>query len=54
VCSGSPSPTLGTNIGTAYVPLDSGADGAKVELDIKGKRQEATFCALPFFSRTRK
>ena len=54
VCSGSPSPTLGTNIGTAYVPLDAGAIGAKVELDIKGKRQEATFCALPFFSRTRK
>jgi aminomethyltransferase len=54
VCSGSPSPTLGTNIGTAYVPLDSGSDGAKVEIDIKGKRQAATFCALPFFSRTRK
>jgi aminomethyltransferase len=54
VCSGSPSPTLDTNIGTAYVPLDSGAIGAPVELDIKGKRQEARFCALPFFSRTRK
>ena len=54
VCSGSPSPTLDTNIGTAYVPLDSGALGARVEIDIKGRRQEATFCALPFFSRTRK
>ena len=54
VCSGSPSPTLDTNIGTAYVPLDSGAIGAPVELDIKGKRQAAQFCALPFFSRTRK
>ena len=54
VCSGSPSPTLETNIGTAYVPLDAGAIGAPVDLDIKGKRQEARFCALPFFSRTRK
>jgi aminomethyltransferase len=54
ICSGSPSPTLGTNIGTAYVPLDAGAPGEKAELDIKGKRQEIEFCALPFFSRTRK
>ncbi len=54
VCSGSPSPTLGTNIGTAYVPLDAGAVGGRVEIDIKGKRQEATVRALPFFSRTRK
>ncbi|MFN0008825.1 MAG: glycine cleavage system aminomethyltransferase GcvT [Planctomycetota bacterium] len=54
VCSGSPSPTLGTNIGTAYVPLDSGQPGDPVELDIKGKRQAARFRALPFFSRTRK
>jgi aminomethyltransferase len=54
VCSGSPSPTLGTNIGTAYVPMDAGAAGGSVALDIKGKRQEARFRALPFFSRTRK
>jgi aminomethyltransferase len=54
VCSGSPSPTLGTNIGTAYVPLGSGSPGDPVELDIKGKRQAARFRALPFFSSTRK
>jgi aminomethyltransferase len=54
VVSGSVSPTLGTNIGTAYVPLAHGAAGAEVEIDIKGKRQKATFCDLPFFSRTRK
>jgi aminomethyltransferase len=54
VVSGAVSPTLGTNIGTAYVPLSIGEPGSKVELDIKGKRQDATFCALPFFSRTRK
>jgi aminomethyltransferase len=54
VVSGSVSPTLGTNIATAYVPLALGEPGTAVELDIKGKRQECTFCALPFFSRTRK
>jgi aminomethyltransferase len=54
VVSGSVSPTLSTNIGTAYVPIAHGAVGTSVELDVKGKRQPATFCALPFFSRTRK
>jgi aminomethyltransferase len=54
VCSGSPSPTLDTNIGTAYVPIGIGKSGEACQLDIKGKRQDAVFCALPFFSRTRK
>ena len=54
VCSGSPSPTLGTNVGTAYVPLGAGAPGDTAELDVKGKRQAARFRELPFFSRTRK
>jgi aminomethyltransferase len=54
VCSGSPSPTLDTNIGTVYVPIGIGKPGEKCQIDIKGKRQDAEFCALPFFSRTRK
>ncbi len=54
VASGSVSPTLDTNIGTAFVPASVDEARAKVEIDIKGKRQEASFCALPFFSRTRK
>ena len=54
VCSGSPSPTLETNIATGYVPVGLGQPGEKCELDIKGKRQEAEFCSTPFFSRTRK
>ena len=54
IVSGSVSPTLNTNLGTAYVSLAHGKLGDKVELDIKGKRQDATFCAVPFFSRTRK
>lgn len=54
VVSGSVSPTVNANIGTCYVPVERGAPGSACELDIKGKRQSATFCALPFFSRTRK
>lgn len=54
VVSGSVSPTLNTNIGTAYVPVALGEPGTAAEIDVKGKRQQATFCALPFFSRTRK
>ncbi len=54
VVSGSVSPTLGTNIATGYVPVGLGEPGSRGELDVKGKRQEVTFCAIPFFSRTRK
>ncbi|MCY2961607.1 MAG: glycine cleavage system aminomethyltransferase GcvT [Planctomycetota bacterium] len=54
VVSGSVSPTCNTNIGTAYVPVALGEPGTAAEIDVKGKRQQATFCALPFFSRTRK
>jgi aminomethyltransferase len=54
IVSGSVSPTIGANIGTGYVPMTHGHPGDPVEIDIKGKRQAATFCALPFFSRTRK
>ncbi len=54
VVSGSVSPTLDTNIGTAYTELACGKPGEACEIDLKGKRQPARFCALPFFSRTRK
>jgi aminomethyltransferase len=54
VVSGSVSPTVKSNIGTCYVPVAHGKPGDPVEIDIKGKRQAATYCTLPFFSRTRK
>ena len=54
VCSGAPSPTLGTNIATAYVALDGDAPGEQLELDFKGRRQPCELRALPFFSRTRR
>jgi aminomethyltransferase len=54
VCSGSVSPTLGTNIATAYVRLGADAEGTELALDVRGKRQPCTVHALPFYSRTRK
>jgi aminomethyltransferase len=57
VCSGAPSPTLDTNIATAYLELASGVatdPGTVLALDFRGKRQPCTLHALPFFSRTRK
>ena len=53
VCSGSVSPTLGTNIATGYVPLDAGEPGTELELDLRGKRQAVQVAPLPFYSRTR-
>jgi aminomethyltransferase len=54
VCSGSVSPTLETNIGTAHVRLGVEGPGQELELDFRGKRQPCTVQELPFFSRTRK
>lgn len=54
VCSGAVSPTLETNIGTGYIPLELATGGAQLEMDIRGKRQTVELCNLPFYSRTRK
>ena len=48
------SPTLDTNIGSAYVKLGHDEPGRRLELDVRGKRQACTVQDLPFFSRTRK
>ncbi len=54
VCSGAVSPTLGTNIGSAYVRLGHDAPDTELELSIRGKRQPCRVRELPFYSRTRK
>ena len=53
ICSGAVSPTLDTNIATAYVPPELAEPGTELEMDIRGRRQPVTLCALPFYSRTR-
>jgi aminomethyltransferase len=54
VTSGAVSPTVGANIGAAYLDLGEDQVGGTVEMDIRGRRQECVICDLPFFSRTRK
>ena len=54
VCSGAVSPTLDTNIGTGYVPVELAVPGTELEMDIRGKRQTVTLVEQPFYSRTRK
>ncbi|MEZ6014204.1 MAG: glycine cleavage system aminomethyltransferase GcvT [Planctomycetota bacterium] len=58
VCSGAVSPTLGKNIGSAYLPVDLAAElkasGGTIDMDLRGKRQACQVVDLPFYSRTRK
>lgn len=49
VRSGTMSPTLGIPIGTAYVPPGSAAEGAALEIEIRGKRIPATVQKMPFY-----
>lgn len=49
VCSGSPSPTLGINIGTAYVAVPHDAPTAALAMDIRGVRHPIKLHALPFY-----
>jgi aminomethyltransferase len=53
VCSGSPSPTLGTNIGTAYVTVPHDSPTTELAMDIKGVRHPIKLHALPFYKRER-
>ncbi len=54
IASGGVSPTLGTNIGSAYVRLGLDREGTELELDVRGKRQACRVRELPFYSRTRR
>jgi aminomethyltransferase len=54
IASGGVSPTLDTNIGSAFVRLGHDAEGRELELDVRGRRQPCTVRELPFYSRTRK
>jgi aminomethyltransferase len=49
VRSGTMSPTLGIPIGTAYVPVESSAEGSPLEIEIRGKRVPAVVQKMPFY-----
>jgi aminomethyltransferase len=49
VCSGTMSPTLGTPIGTAYLPTAAAKVGTQFEVEIRGKRVAATVTKPPFY-----
>jgi aminomethyltransferase len=51
VTSGSPSITLGKNIGLAYLPADCRKVGATFEVGIRGRRAQAEVVATPFYKR---
>jgi aminomethyltransferase len=49
VCSGTMSPTLGTPIGTCYLPAALSKEGTAFEIEIRGKRVPATVVKPPFY-----
>ncbi|MEX0717000.1 MAG: glycine cleavage system aminomethyltransferase GcvT [Planctomycetaceae bacterium] len=51
VTSGTFSPTLERPIAMGYVPAEFAAAGTAVEVDIRGKREQAKVVALPFYKR---
>ena len=53
VCSGSISPTLDTNIATAYVRSEFAAPGTELGFRIKDKTEACTVTELPFYKRQR-
>jgi aminomethyltransferase len=54
VRSGAVSPTLNTNIGTAYIERAHAAPGTELEMEIRGKATPIRVHPLPFYSRKRK
>ena len=51
VTSGSPSPTLGKNIGLGYVPKAMAKIGSPLQIEIRGKRIDAKVVKTPFYQR---
>ena len=49
VTSGAPSPSLGYNIGLAYLPTEWSKKKTKINIEIRGKRHSAEVVATPFY-----
>lgn len=50
--SGSPSPTLGKNIGLGYLPAEMAKIGTPFKVDCRGKAVEAVVVKTPFYKRS--
>ncbi len=51
VCSGTMSPTLGTPVGTCYLPAAAAVEGTVFAVDIRGRQVPARVVAMPFYKR---
>lgn len=51
VCSGTMSPTLGTPIGTCYLPAAAAVPDTRFAVDVRGRRVTARVVPLPFYKR---
>jgi aminomethyltransferase len=51
VKSGTMSPSLNVPIGTAYLPVAGTREGAKLEVEVRGKRASATVVKPPFYKK---
>ena len=51
VTSGSPAPSLGTNIGLGYVPSEMAAVGSRIWIEIRGQKVAAEVVKTPFYKR---
>jgi aminomethyltransferase len=53
VTSGAPSPSLGHPIAMAYVHPSVRGSGTDLDVDVRGRRERMTVCALPFYHRSK-
>ncbi len=53
VTSGSPSPTLGKNIGLCYLPADKAAPGQTIHVSVRNQPVAAAVCTTPFYKRAK-
>jgi aminomethyltransferase len=54
VRSGTMSPTLGTPIGTTYLPFAAAKEGTPIQIDVRGKKVAAKVVKMPFYRRPSK